>query len=215
MLAVEIVGQDARVDARSRHPHSIAPRGFQANDLSLSHNALLPPGEPVMRGAASLIIKRDRMASPRQAGDSRSRSQPRSRGAERASLDGLAGVRPVRVQAVMAQLTFRERVRGTSSSTRSCITFGVICPCSPRSRQTEAVTLHRPQCPRQIGFGLAGNPRQLVEGTGRLLGNDTEQFSVASRQDLGERLRRGEPDLRPTRRDAPRATAMVRAFISS
>ena len=57
-------------------------------------------------------------------------------GAERASLDGLATVRPPGRQAVMAQLAFCDQKSGRSSSTRSCVTLGVILPCSPRSKRT-------------------------------------------------------------------------------
>jgi hypothetical protein len=135
-LDVKIVGQNAQGDARSGHPGSIAPLGSQANDLSLSGNALLPPVESVTKGADTLILNLDRLASPRRTGDRQSRPKPRSGGAERASLDGLAAVRPARAQAVMAQLAFRDSVSGRSSSTRSCITFGVIRPRSPRSRRT-------------------------------------------------------------------------------
>jgi hypothetical protein len=37
---------------------------------------------------------------------------------------------------IMAQLAFRDSVNGRSSSTRSCITLGVMRPRSPRSRRT-------------------------------------------------------------------------------
>src|SRR5258708_5977458 len=40
--------------------------------------------------------------------------------------------RPVRAKAVMAQLALRDSVSGRSSFTRSCITFGVMRPRSPR-----------------------------------------------------------------------------------
>jgi hypothetical protein len=43
---VEVIGQDAQAEARSGHPHRIAPRRSEANDPSLSWNALLPPGNP-------------------------------------------------------------------------------------------------------------------------------------------------------------------------
>ena len=133
---VEIVGQNTQAGARSGHSGSIAPLRSQANDRFLSANALPLPGKPVTTGALALISNLDRLASPRRAGDSRSRPKPRSGGAERASLDGLAAVRPARAKAVMVQLTLRDSVSGRSSSTRSCITFGVIRPRSPRSRRT-------------------------------------------------------------------------------
>ncbi len=66
----------------------------------------------------------------------RSRPPPRSGGAERASLDGLAADQPARAKAVMVQLALRDSVIGRSSSTRSCMTLGVIRPRSPRSRRT-------------------------------------------------------------------------------
>src|SRR5437762_12484225 len=69
----------------------------------------------------------------------------------------------------------------------------------------QAVAFHRPQGARQIGFRLAGDTRQFLERAGRLLGDDALQFAIAGRQDPGEGLRRGEPDLRVTRRDAPLA----------
>ena len=90
----------------------------------------------VAKGAVPLTLNHDRLRATRRGGGRRSRPQPRSGGAARASLDGLATVRPPRRQAVMAQLALRETVRGRSSSTRSCVTFGVIRPRSPRSRRT-------------------------------------------------------------------------------
>jgi hypothetical protein len=39
-------------------------------------------------------------------------------------------------RAVVAQLAFRDRASGRLSSTRSCVTVGVIRPRSPRSRRT-------------------------------------------------------------------------------
>ena len=90
-----------------------------------------------MTGALALISNLDRLASLHRAGDSRSRPQPRSGGAARASLDGLAAVRPARANALMVQLALRDSVSGRSNSTRSCITFGVIRPRSPRSRHTK------------------------------------------------------------------------------
>jgi len=71
--------------------------------------------------------------------------------------------------------------------------------------EDEPVALHGAQGARQVGFGLAGEPRQLVERTRCLLGNHAQQLAIAGRQDLGERLRRGEPDLRLVRRDPPLA----------
>src|SRR5437764_770269 len=69
----------------------------------------------------------------------------------------------------------------------------------------QAIAFHRPQGARQIGFRLAGDTRQFLERAGRLLGDDAQQFAIAGRQDPGEGLRRGEPNLRLTRRDAPLA----------
>ncbi len=80
----------------------------------------------VRKGAATLISNLDRLAGPRRAGDSRPTPHPRSGGAERAGLDGLAAVRLARAQAVMVPLALRASVSGRSSSTRSCRTFGVI-----------------------------------------------------------------------------------------
>jgi len=135
-LDVKIVRQNAEAGAWSGHPRSIAPLCPQANDRFLSANALLLPGKPATRGALALSSDLDRLASPRRAGDSRSRPQPRSGGAERASLDGVAAVRPARAKAAMVQLALRDSVSGRSSFTRSCITFGVMRPRSPRSRRT-------------------------------------------------------------------------------
>jgi hypothetical protein len=42
----------------------------------------------------------------------------------------------IRAQVVMPQLAFRDGVSGRSSSTRSCMTLGVIRPRTPRSRRT-------------------------------------------------------------------------------
>jgi len=107
-LDVDIVGQDAEGDAWSGHLDSIAPGDFKANNPCLSGGAFLPPGKTVRKGAVTLISNLDRLASPRRAGDSRSRPKPRSGGAERASLDGLAAVRPARAQAVIVQFAFGE-----------------------------------------------------------------------------------------------------------
>ncbi len=133
---VKVVGQNAQAEAWTGHSVSIAPLGLGANDRSLSHDTLFPPGKSVMKGADAPTLNHNRLASPRWAGDSRSRPKPRSGGAERASLDGLTAVRPARAKAVMAQLALRDSVSGRSSSTRSCITLGVIRPRSPRSRRT-------------------------------------------------------------------------------
>src|SRR5262249_25395799 len=46
-------------------------------------------------------------------------------------------------------------------------------------KANEAIALHRPQCPRQIGFRLAGDTRQFVEGTRRLLGDYAQQLAIA------------------------------------
>ena len=67
----------------------------------------------------------------------------------------------------------------------------------------EVVAFHRPQCARQIGLGLAGDPRQFVDRAGRLFGDDAQQLAIAGGQDLGKGFGRGEPDLRLTRRNAP------------
>jgi hypothetical protein len=95
--------------------------------------------------------------------------------------------------------------------------LGHDAPALATFKADKPVAFHCPQCARQIGLGLAGNARSLVERARRLLGDDTEQLAITGRQELGERLRRGEPDLRLARRDTPLApsTAMVRAFISS
>src|SRR6185437_1704385 len=116
-LDVEIDRQNAQAGAWSGHPRNIAPLRSQANDRLLSASALLLPGKSVTKGALALTSNLDRLASPRRAGDSRSRPKPRSGGAERASLDGLAAVRPARAQAVMVQLALRARVSGKSNST--------------------------------------------------------------------------------------------------
>jgi len=97
---------------------------------------LSPPGKSVPKGALALISNLDRLESPRRAGDSRSRPQPRRGSAGPASLDALAAVRPVRAKAVMVQLALRDSVSGKFSSTRSCMTLGVIRPRSPRSSRT-------------------------------------------------------------------------------
>jgi hypothetical protein len=97
------------------------------------------------------------------------------------------------------------------------MTFGVMRPRSPRSSLTRPYPSIVHNVPRQVGLRLAGNPRQLIERARRPLGDDAQQLAIASRQHFGERLRRGEPQLRLlglTRR-SPRATAMVRAFIAS
>ena len=147
-LDVKIVGQDASFGsgttlwAKVGHASRIAPTWSWRNDPCLRHS---PPctdsdknrfGAFVKRGAVPLTLNLDRLRATCWAGDRRSRPQPRSGGAERASLDGLAAVRPARAQAVMAQLAFRDSVSGRSNSTRSCITLGVIRPRSPRSRRT-------------------------------------------------------------------------------
>ena len=90
----------------------------------------------VAKGAVPIPLNHDRLRAIGRGGCRRSRPQPRSGGAARASLDGLAKVRPPSRQAVMAQLALRETVRGRSSSTRSYVTFGAIRPRSPRSRWT-------------------------------------------------------------------------------
>ncbi len=136
-LNVKIIGQNAQAGAGSGHPRSIAPLRSQANDRFLSASAPVPSGRSVMKGAPALISSLDRLASLRRAGDGRSRPKPRSGGAERASLDGLAAVRPARAKAVMARLALRDSVSGRSSSTRSCMTFGVMRPRSPRSSRTK------------------------------------------------------------------------------
>ena len=41
----------------------------------------------------------------------------------------------------------------------------------------QTVAFHGPQCARQIGLGLACDPRQLVERVGRLLGDDAQQLA--------------------------------------
>jgi hypothetical protein len=135
-LDVKIVRQNSQAGAWSGHPGSIASRRTRTNGLSLSRSTLFLLGKSVMKGALTLISNLDRLASPRRAGDSRSRPQPGSGGTERASLDGLAAVRPACAKAVMVQLALRDSVSGRSNFTRSCITFGVMRPRSPRSRRT-------------------------------------------------------------------------------
>jgi hypothetical protein len=58
---VKIIGHNAEADALSGHPASITPLGSQTNGLSLSGNALLPPGKSVMKGATSLTSNLDRL----------------------------------------------------------------------------------------------------------------------------------------------------------
>ncbi len=96
----------------------------------------LPSGAFVNSRAVPLTLNHDRLRATRRGGGRRSRPQPRSGGAARASLDGLTTVRPARLQAVTAQPALRPTVSGRSSSTRSCVTIGVIRPRSPRSRRT-------------------------------------------------------------------------------
>src|SRR5271155_1606636 len=79
-LNVKTVRQNAQAGAVSGHPRSIAPLRSQANDRFLFANALLFPGNPVARGALALVSNLDPLASPRWAGDSRSRPQPQSGG---------------------------------------------------------------------------------------------------------------------------------------
>src|SRR5690348_1422402 len=63
----------------------------------------------------------------------------------------------------------------------------------------QPVALHCPKGAREVGLGLPGDPRKLVERAGRLRGDYTKQLAVAGRQHLGKRLRGGEPDLRLVR----------------
>ena len=89
-----------------------------------------------MKGVLALTSNLDSLASLRRGDDRRSRPQPPSGCAARASLDGLTAVRSARAHLVMVQLVLRDSVSGRSSSTRSYMTLGVIRPRSPRSSRT-------------------------------------------------------------------------------
>ncbi len=81
----------------------------------------------------------------------------------------------------------------------------------------QAVAFHGPQRARQVRLRLAGDPRQFVERAGRLLDDDPQQVAVAGRQTLAK----DSVEVNQTfgssgaMRCSPRATAMVRAFMSS
>src|SRR5437016_6302718 len=83
---VKIIGQDAQADALSGNARNIAPRGSRANNLSLSRNALLFPGESVMKGAATLTLSHARLESLRRAGDRRSLRYDGDEGRMKASM---------------------------------------------------------------------------------------------------------------------------------
>ena len=125
-------GAIAQREAVPGHCGRIAQSPFRRNGRSLRHGT----HSPVAKEAVPLTLNHDRLRATGRGGGRRSRPQPRSGGAARASLDGLTTVRPSRRQAVTAQLALRAIVSGRSSSTRSCVTFGVIRPRSPRSRRT-------------------------------------------------------------------------------
>jgi hypothetical protein len=81
----------------------------------------------------------------------------------------------------------------------------------------EAVAFHRPQCARQIGLGLAGDPRQLVEELGAFSAMTHSRSRLPADKTLAKdsvEVNQTFGSLGATRR-SPRATAMVRAFISS
>ena len=59
----------------------------------------------------------------------------------------------------------------------------------------------------RLPFRLAGDPRQLVERARSLLGDDAQKLAIASRQDLGEGFRRGEPHFRLTGRHVTLASS--------
>jgi hypothetical protein len=78
----------------------------------------------------------------------------------------------------------------------------------------QAVAFHGPERARQVRLGLAGDAGQLVERAGRLLGDDAQQFAIAESRLLPSDVNQTFGSFGETRR-SPRATAMVRAFISS
>jgi hypothetical protein len=81
----------------------------------------------------------------------------------------------------------------------------------------QAIAFHGPQRTGEVRLGLAGDPGQLVERAGRLLGDDAQQLAIAGQSTFAKdsvEVNQTFGSSAATRR-SPRATAMVRAFISS